>query len=85
MNAAILHYYQAARRHQINTFGNSGLWIQGIDQRQFTGGGAAYQCHAIAAYNHARGQIRFRADLAATNRAYKKRQAAAKRGWKNRR
>lgn len=55
----LLYFYRQARAHQIATYGNSGLHIGGIDQRQFTGGGAAYGEHAAAAYWGARRAIHF--------------------------
>ncbi len=54
VRAAILHHYRAARRHQMDTYRNSGLHIDGVDQRQFTGGSAPYQYHAVNAYWSAR-------------------------------
>lgn len=59
MNTALLHHYKRFRAHQIATYGNSGLHIKGVDQRQYTGGGAVYQYHARAAYNSARLHIHF--------------------------
>jgi hypothetical protein len=85
MNKDILHHYRHYRQHQIDTYGNSGLWVDGVDQRQFTGGGAAYGLHAYAAYWAARRHISFVQDLGNIVRSHKKRSAAAKRGWKNRR
>lgn len=63
MNSAIKHHYRRARQHQLATYGNSGLHIAGVDQRQFTGGGAAYGEHAYAAYNSARAHVHFRRRL----------------------
>lgn len=59
MRNSILHHYKRIRRHQMATYGNSGLSENGRDCRQFTGGGAAYQCHAIAAYTSARSHVHF--------------------------
>ena len=56
----VLHFYKQARLHQLATYGPNGLHIDGVDQRQFVGGGGAYGQHAIAAYNFARRQISFR-------------------------
>ena len=84
-NNALLHFYRKARQWQIETYGSTGLHIDGKDQREFAGGGSCVGCHAEAAISSARGQIHFRADLKATIKQYKKRSAAAKRGWKNRR
>ncbi len=84
MNQSIQHYYRAARFHQIDTYGPSGLYIAGVDQRQFVGGGAAYGCHALAAYQSARSTIAFRARLKESNASYKKRSRAARLGWKKR-
>lgn len=50
----ILHHYRRYRRHQMATYGNSGEYVAGVDQRKFTGGGAAYGMHALAAFNAAR-------------------------------
>lgn len=90
MNKALTHYYRQARQHQLNTYGLDGLHIPDgkggfRSARQFTGGGAAYQNHAIAAFYSAKGAIRFRADLAKKVKQHKKRSAAAKKGWKKRR
>ena len=61
MNKSIAHFYRQTRQHQLETYGNSGLHnCAGVDQRQFTGGSAAYGCHAIAAHNSAKGQVHFR-------------------------
>ncbi|MEK9754694.1 MAG: hypothetical protein VW338_15980 [Rhodospirillaceae bacterium] len=68
MRKDLLHYYRDARRHQLATYGNSGLWIDGRDARQFTGGGAAYGEHALAAYWAARRRIYFMAQLRAATR-----------------
>ena len=74
----LAHYYRQARAHQLATYGNSGLWLPyaknalGMDlfrdARQFVGGGAAYGCHAQAAYCSARQQIHFRKRVAAQRR-----------------
>ncbi|MBL4836449.1 MAG: hypothetical protein JKY34_02630 [Kordiimonadaceae bacterium] len=56
---ALRHYYRMERRHQMETYGNSGLHIDGKDAREFTGGSAAYQCHAEAAYWSARRHMHF--------------------------
>lgn len=85
MKNEILHYYRQRRRHQLETYGGVVLLINGVDQRQFTGGGAAYGEHAIAAYNSARRSIHFRETLKADIATSKKRSRAAKRGWENRR
>lgn len=85
MRQDVLHYYKQARQHQLDTYGSNGLHIDGVDQRQFTGGGAAYQSHALAAYWFARRQVNFRQRLKADLAAYNKRSAAAKRGWAKRR
>ena len=57
---ALQHFYKKSRAWQVETYGNSGLWLDGVDQRQFTGGSAAYGYHALAAYNSARSHIHFR-------------------------
>lgn len=59
MDKTTLHYYRLARQHQFSTYANSGLFVGGVDQRQFTGGGAAYGFHAIAAFLAAKRQIHF--------------------------
>lgn len=64
MNRTVLAYYRQMRAHQLATYGNSGLHVNGVDQRQFTGGSAAYGQHAIAAYMAAKRQINFRKTLA---------------------
>ena len=46
--------YRRMREHQNSTYRNSGLWVNGVDQRQFCGGGAVYGCHALAAFHSAR-------------------------------
>jgi hypothetical protein len=64
MNTSILHYYRQFRAHQFATFSDSGECIDGRSTRTFTGGGAAYGFHAMAAYQSARAHIHFRAWLA---------------------
>lgn len=59
MDKAIQHHYRQNRQHQLNIYGNSGLHIDGVDQRQFTGGSAAYGFHAVAAFNSARSHLHF--------------------------
>lgn len=59
MESALLHHYKRFRAHQMDTYGKSGLHINGVDQNQYTGGGAVYQYHARAAYNSARLHIHF--------------------------
>ncbi|MEE9302574.1 MAG: hypothetical protein V3U84_02205 [Thiotrichaceae bacterium] len=63
MDKTLLHHYKRFRAHQMATYGNSGLHFKGVDQRQYTGGGALYQCHAIAAYQSARRHIYFMANF----------------------
>ena len=82
--------YRKARAWQSDSYGLSGLHLPDgkggyRSARQFVGGGAAYQMHAVAAYWTARRSIFFRKDLAATIAASKKRSKAAKRGWATRR
>lgn len=81
----VWHYYRRARQHQLATYGNSGLHIAGVDQRQFTGGSAAYGYHAAAAHQSARRAIHFRQTLAADLKAHSRRSRAARQGWKTRR
>ncbi len=85
MDRNILHFYRQNRAHQLTTYGNSGLHINGIDQRQFTAGSAAYGEHAIAAYWAARRNVHFRETFTEDMKANKRRSKAAKRGWKTRR
>lgn len=85
MNNATLHFYRIARAHQLATYSKDGLHINGVDQRQFTGGGAAYGFHAVAAFISAKRQIHFRATLKADVAAHKRRSKAAKKAWKTRR
>ena len=85
MNIAILHHYRNARRHQFATYSKDGLHIDGVDQRQFTGGGAAYGFHAYAAFLSAKRAIHFHATLAADLAAHKRRSKAAKKAAKTRR
>lgn len=85
MKPALLHHYRQARAHQARTYGNSGLHVDGVDQRQFTGGGAAYGLHAYAAYLSALRTIHFRQTLDAQVKDHKKRSRAAKKAWKTRR
>ena len=59
MNHALRHHYRRIRRHQLDTYGNSGLHINGVDQRQHTGGSASYGEHALSAYNAAVSHISF--------------------------
>lgn len=63
VSTALEHYYREFRRHQLDTYGDSLVYIEGVNQRQFTGGGAAYGEHALAAYNSARRFIYFRKRL----------------------
>ncbi len=68
MNNALLHHYRSFRRHQLNTYGNSGLRVLGNDgkyhdAREFTGGGAVYGKHAYATFCSAKSQIHFRKKL----------------------
>lgn len=69
MDTALLHYYRQARAHYAVT-----------NYRGVVDGQAA-----IAAYWSARRTLAFRADLAQTVAAGRKRSKAAKRGWKTRR
>ena len=85
MRQAVLHHYRRNRAHQTATYGDSGLWVDGKSAREFTGGGAAYGFHAVAAYMSAKSYIHFsktlKADLAAMNR----RSRASRKGWARRR
>ena len=55
----IEHHYKRYRKHQNDTYGDSGIYMNGKSLRQFTGGGACYGCHAIAAYLSAKSHIHF--------------------------
>lgn len=87
MNAALLHHYRAARAHQaklaadgirsVTTFFDS--------KRTEVTFGAAYGCHALAAFNSAKRSIAFRKELSATVREHAKRAKASRQGWKTRR
>lgn len=72
ISAALLHHYRKARAHQIATYGLDGLHINGKSARQFTGGGACYGEHALAAYWSARRHIYFMERM----KKYTKRRAA---------
>lgn len=65
---ALAHQYRQRRAHQLETYGDSGLYQDGRSLRQFTGGGASYGMHAIAAYWSARAHLHFMADLKRTLR-----------------
>ena len=78
-------YYRFYRLRQMETYGSSGLHINGVDQRQFEGGGAHYGSHALCAYSAARLAIYHRKENEADLRAYNKRRLAALRGWRTRR
>jgi hypothetical protein len=83
---AVAHHYKRYRRHQLDTYGISvEIFRDGVDQRQFTGGGAAYGWHAYAAYLSAKSHLHFVKDLGETVARNKQRSAAARRGWKTRR
>lgn len=51
--------FASQRAHQMATYRNSGLSIDGKDARQFTGGGACYGYHAMAAFQAARSWLYF--------------------------
>jgi len=53
------HYYQQNRLWQLKTYSVTGLFIDGVDQRRFAGGGAAYGHHAEAAFLSAKSTIHF--------------------------
>ena len=83
MDNAILHYYKQNRAHQRDTYGLSTV-VDGFP-REHTGGGAAADFHAVAAYRSAKRHLAFRERMSTEAAARKKRSAAAKRGWKKRR
>lgn len=64
----LIHHFRRLRKHQLDTYGNSGLFIDGKDAREFTGGGAAYGQHAYAAFLGAKRTIHFRRELSAKNK-----------------
>lgn len=68
IRAAILHYYRQARRHQMATYGMDGLYIDGVHQRQHTGGGAPYGEHAISAFMQAKRSVHFYKTYAGASR-----------------
>ena len=87
MNKDILNQYRKNRKHQFDICNDGGGMItthvdSGKVDRSY--GGAVYGFHAASAYDMARSHInfckRFDADIA----TFKKRSAAAKRGWKKR-
>lgn len=63
VNRAIKHHYKRFRAHQLETYGNSNLWVDGRNVRQFTGGSAPYGEHAISAYLSAKRHIHFMENL----------------------
>jgi hypothetical protein len=87
MNNALLHYYRQARAHQASLAaeGRGSLTTFFDSKRTEVTFGAAYGCHAIAAFLSAKRTIHFRADLSRTVRQHAKRSKAARKGWKTRR
>jgi hypothetical protein len=87
MNTAVLHYYRAARAHQamLAAEGRGSVTTFFDSKRTEVTFGAAYGCHAYAAFLSAKRSIHFRKELSATVKAHKKRSAAARKGWKSRR
>lgn len=73
MDKSIVHHYRRFRAQQMETYNGE------------SGGSAAVGFHAYAAYESARRHIYFMANLKHTNRIYKKRSNAARKGWKKRR
>lgn len=61
----LLAEYRKARQHQMATYGDCLLHVNGVNQRQHTGGGAAYGEHAVAAYTTALQMMHFRRRLSA--------------------
>ena len=76
--AAVIHHYRRQRKHQMETYDNSGLFIDGRDAREFTGGGAAYGFHALAAFLTAKRTVHFRRELTAKVKKDKKRNSKRK-------
>lgn len=68
MNPTLARHYRYFRQHQRETYGDSGLCVDGRSARQFTGGGAAYGFHAVAAVASARNFINFRDRLISRRR-----------------
>lgn len=70
LDSKLVHFYRLHRKHQMDTYRLDGLRVWSdkaqayVSAGQHTGGGAAYQSHALAAYWSARRSIHFRADLA---------------------
>lgn len=87
MNQALAHYYRQARAHQagLANDGRGSLTTFFESKRTEVAFGAAYGCHALAAFLSAKRSIHFRADLARTVRENAKRAKAARKGWKTRR
>lgn len=84
MRQDVLHHYKRNRAFQIETYSDSGLWVNGKSAREFTGGGAAYGYHALSAYKSATSHLHFSKTLKADLAAMKKRSNAARKGWKKR-
>ena len=87
MNKILLAHYQQNRAHQVSVWADGGGMIttDPNGRVEMSYGSAAYGFHAAAALQSARSHIHFRKTLAADIKGYKKRSAAAKRGWKTRR
>lgn len=87
MNAALLHYYRAARAHQaaLAADGRRSVTTFFGSKRTEVTFGASYGCHALAAFNSAKRSIHFRAELSRTVRENAKRSKASRKGWKTRR
>lgn len=91
----LLHFYRSARAWQMRCASECHPGDYDTDDRfapadgmarfQLSHGGAAYQNHAVAAIQSARGQISFRKRLSDDVRADKRRSAAALKGWRTRR
>jgi len=87
MNNAIKHHYKNYRAHQMNVWAEGGGTVTTYadgGKVEITYASAPYGEHAASALASAKRHIHFVKDLGETVKSYKKRSAAAKRGWKKR-
>ena len=88
MNKDILNQYRKNRQHQVDIWNDDGGTVTTyVDSGKVdrSVGSAAYGFHAVCAYDMARSSLHFRKTFDADIATFKKRSAAAKRGWKKRR
>ena len=91
VSSEVLNAYRAERKRQLATYALNGLYVWSdraqayVSAGQHTGGGAAYQGHALAAYWAARRSIHFRETFAADMKRSRAASAAARKGWETRR